>query len=51
MVERFTQVGDDILAVLSNGELWISGLDEIGWRGILPEVRDVKDASALWLND
>ncbi|MGB5846409.1 MAG: hypothetical protein WBG94_18345 [Anaerolineales bacterium] len=49
MVERFPQVGDDLLAVLSNGELWISSKDQIAWRRILPEVRDVKAASNLWL--
>jgi photosystem II stability/assembly factor-like uncharacterized protein len=51
MVERFLQVGDELLAVLSNGEVWISALDEIAWRRILPEVRDVKAASFLLLNE
>jgi hypothetical protein len=51
MVERFTQVGDELLAVLSNGELWISSIDQIAWRRILPEVRDVKAASNLWLTN
>jgi photosystem II stability/assembly factor-like uncharacterized protein len=50
MVERFTQVGDEILAVLSNGELWISAVDLLTWRRILPEVVDVQAASVLWLN-
>jgi hypothetical protein len=51
MVERFSQAGDDLLAVLSNGEVWISPLDEITWRRILPEVRDVKAARFLLLSD
>lgn len=45
MVERFIQVGEDLLAVLSNGELWISSLQQLFWRRILPEVRDIKAAS------
>ena len=51
MVERFSQAGDDLLAVLSNGEVWISPLEKIEWRRILPEVRDVKAASMLWMGD
>ena len=51
MVERFTQAGDDLLAVLSNGEVWISSLEEIAWRRILPEVKDVKAASIIGLSD
>jgi photosystem II stability/assembly factor-like uncharacterized protein len=50
MVERFVQVGEDLLAVLSNGELWISDLNKIAWRRILPEVRDVKAAGVLYQN-
>jgi photosystem II stability/assembly factor-like uncharacterized protein len=41
MVERFTQVGDDILAVLSNGELLSTALSELQWRRILPSVDGV----------
>ena len=47
MVERFVQAGGDLLAVLSNGELWISALDQLAWRRILPEVREVKAACVL----
>ena len=41
MVERFIEIDREILAVLSNGELWVSRLDQINWRRILPEVKDV----------
>lgn len=41
MVERFTQAGDDILAVLSTGELLITALGELQWRRILPSVSGV----------
>lgn len=51
MVERFSQAGDDLLAVLSNGEVLISPLEKIEWRRILPEVRDAKAASMLWMGD
>ena len=50
MVERFTQASDHLLAVLSNGELWITPLGKITWRRILPEVRDIKAAGVIWLN-
>jgi photosystem II stability/assembly factor-like uncharacterized protein len=41
MVERFAQVGDELIAVLSNGELWLTSLDVIAWEQILPQVPDV----------
>ena len=41
MVERFTQVGGDILAVLSNGELLSAALSELQWRRLLPSVEGV----------
>ena len=41
MVERFTQVGDDMLAVLSNGELLSTALSELQWRRLLPSVEGV----------
>jgi photosystem II stability/assembly factor-like uncharacterized protein len=49
MVERFVEVDHEILTVLSNGELWISRLDQINWRRILPEVLDVKAVGVRWL--
>jgi photosystem II stability/assembly factor-like uncharacterized protein len=51
MVERFLQAGDDLLAVLSNGEVWITSLEEIKWKRILPEVQQVKAASMSWLDE
>jgi photosystem II stability/assembly factor-like uncharacterized protein len=41
MVERFRQVGDQIFAVLSNGELLASPLQNTAWSRILPELSDV----------
>jgi photosystem II stability/assembly factor-like uncharacterized protein len=41
MVERFAQVEDDLLAVLSNGELISAPLSNLEWRRILPKVKDV----------
>ena len=49
MVERFLQAGDQLLAVLSNGELLVTALDQLFWRRILPEVRDVKAVASLRL--
>jgi len=36
MVERFTQVDDQLFAVLSNGELIASPLSQISWKSVLP---------------
>ena len=47
LVERFEQVGDELLAVLSNGELWTAPLASLAWRRLLPQVRGV--AAAAWL--
>jgi photosystem II stability/assembly factor-like uncharacterized protein len=41
MVERFTQVDDELLAVLSNGELFTSPLTKLHWRRLLPEINGV----------
>jgi photosystem II stability/assembly factor-like uncharacterized protein len=38
MVERFAQVGDELLAVLSNGELLAAPLSALEWRRILSSV-------------
>lgn len=51
MVERFVQAGENLLAILSNGELWLSSLQQLFWRRILPEVRDIKAASFYSLNE
>ncbi|MGH2521840.1 MAG: WD40/YVTN/BNR-like repeat-containing protein [Anaerolineales bacterium] len=42
MVERFAQAGDELLAVLSNGQLLASPLATLQWRQILPDVKDVQ---------
>jgi photosystem II stability/assembly factor-like uncharacterized protein len=45
MVERFFQVGDHLLAILSNGELLVTNLESIEWRQLLPEVPEVNGAA------
>ena len=47
MVERFVQVDDQLLAVLSNGALLITDLESLEWRELLPEVREVKAATRI----
>jgi photosystem II stability/assembly factor-like uncharacterized protein len=47
MVERFFQVGNTLLAVLSNGELLAAELGTLAWRRILPEVAGVRCATTL----
>jgi len=47
MVERFTQVGDQLFAVLSNGELLVTSLESIVWQRILPEVMAVHAVAGL----
>jgi photosystem II stability/assembly factor-like uncharacterized protein len=41
MVERFAQIGDELLAVLSNGELLSAPLASFQWQPILAEVKDI----------
>lgn len=41
MVERFTQAGDDLLAVLSNGELIFAPLATLEWQPLLPPEQHV----------
>jgi photosystem II stability/assembly factor-like uncharacterized protein len=41
MVERFTQIGADLFAVLSNGHLLHASLDTFDWKQVVPEVRHV----------
>ncbi len=47
MVERFTQAGEELLAVLSNGELLSSPLESLEWRRILPEARGVAAVTVM----
>lgn len=46
MVERFTQIGDELFAVLSNGELIAAPIATLEWRYIL---RDLEDIHAIAL--
>jgi hypothetical protein len=41
MVERFVQVGSELLAALSNGHLLAAPLETLTWRRILPQVTEV----------
>ncbi len=50
MVERFTRVGDELLAVLSNGELLAAPLATLEWRYILKEINGVNAVTSLTLN-
>jgi len=47
MVERFAQVGDELLAVLSNGELLVASLETLEWHYILREVGEVNAVTSL----
>jgi photosystem II stability/assembly factor-like uncharacterized protein len=47
MVERFFQVGDYLLAILSNGDLLMTALESFQWRPLLPEVQEVSAVAAL----
>ena len=41
MVERFFPVGDELFAVLSNGQILSTTLSTIEWKRILPETAGV----------
>jgi hypothetical protein len=41
MVERFEQVGEELFAVLSNGELLVAPLVSLQWKRVLTELDDV----------
>ncbi len=45
MVERFLQVGHELLAVLSNGELYAAPSATLTWRPVLVDVRMVRAAA------
>jgi hypothetical protein len=47
MVERFTQVGEEILAVLSNGVLLSAPMESLKWSRILPEAQGVAAAASI----
>jgi photosystem II stability/assembly factor-like uncharacterized protein len=47
MVERFVQVGDDLIAVLSNGELFGAPLATLEWQPLLPDIKGVNAATFM----
>lgn len=47
MVERFVQAGDELLAILSNGELIAAPLDTLTWQTVLPAVQGVNAAVSI----
>lgn len=47
MVERFVQVGDELLAVLSTGQLLIAPLSNLNWQHILPELTNIHAVTAM----
>jgi hypothetical protein len=47
MVERFVQVGDELFAVLSNGELVVGSLGIWRWERVLAEVSGVNAVSEV----
>lgn len=47
MVERFAQVGDQICAVLSNGEVYVRALSAGVWARALPELEGVNAVAAV----
>jgi photosystem II stability/assembly factor-like uncharacterized protein len=42
MVERFTQIGEDLFAVTNDGRLYAAPLDTLRWRRMVPEVEGVQ---------
>jgi photosystem II stability/assembly factor-like uncharacterized protein len=47
MVERFTPLGGDLLALLSNGELYAAPPSTLRWQRILEEVTDINCAAVM----
>jgi len=47
MVERFTQVGDELMGVLSNGGLIAAPLETLRWRRVLDHLEGVAAVSVL----
>jgi len=46
MVERFVQAGDNLFAILSNGEFRLKPLKQTKWQRVLPEIAGVKAMAA-----
>jgi photosystem II stability/assembly factor-like uncharacterized protein len=51
MVERFLQVGEDLLVVLSNGELATANLRNLQWEMILPGIPFVLSAAGFEMRE
>lgn len=47
MAERFVRIGDDLLAVLSNGRLALASLKTMEWEFILPQIPFVLSAAGV----
>lgn len=47
MVERFTSAEEQLLAVLSNGELMAASLEALNWQRILPEIENVNAVTVM----
>ncbi len=46
MVERFVRAGDNLFAILSNGELHMKPLKQAKWQRVLPEITRIKALAA-----
>jgi photosystem II stability/assembly factor-like uncharacterized protein len=47
MVERFYQLGDELFAVLSNGQLLAASLSTLEWKRVLPNVTNVNAITTM----
>lgn len=47
MVERFTLIGEEVFAVLSNGEVFATRPEAIAWKPVLPEVEGVNAVTMM----
>ncbi len=47
MVERFAQIGNELFAVLSNGELLTAPLASLQWQQILADVKDIAAVTSM----
>jgi hypothetical protein len=47
MVERFVQFDDQLITILSNGDLLVTALAEINWRREVKDVDGINDAAAV----
>ena len=49
MVERFVQGENELMAVVSNGELYAASLDEMLWQPVLPEIPGIRAIASMVL--